>query len=256
MRLIRLLCAITCCWSLLVVQALAQGIESKQSIVIATEEWPGYTNSNSDGIYQEVIRAVYPEDQFDVQFEFVSFADSITMHKRQLADIVLGAYVNDIKGALYPNTHLDIDVVVALHNKAFSDVSMENLAASRIGWMRSYNYDDYFTIRDTFVELDDRETALVLLSANKLDVFIDFQSEVKNLLAKTGTSPRLTTSKIGYMKTFPVFQNSEKGQQLATLWESKMGELISNNKFRSQYEAIGTRLYPYDKKVLARLPNQ
>lgn len=234
--------------------SLSATSSKNQTLLIATEEWPGYTGTQKEGIYEKMITRIFPPEQFNVSYDYVSFPDSIMMHKRQLADIVLGVYANDLPEAIYPRFHLDVDVIVALHSNKIKRLEPKDIGQMRAAWMRKYNYDRYFTQITNFVELEERSKAFTLLQSGKVDISIDLQSEVKNALSGHKHNRALALTTIGFLKSFPAFQSTTKGKKLAKQWDLKMTRLIEQKAFLEDFEKTGTNLYPFNDAVLQQLP--
>ena len=226
---------------------------AKENIIVATEEWQGYTNKCCDGVYLQMLKKVFPDEIYQLDFEFVSFTNSITMHKRQLADIVLGVYSKDVDGAVYPKTHMDVDVIVAVHNKNYQVPGPRESSNPRIAWIRNYRYNEYFPQLANYIELDSREVAVTLLQSGRLDMFIDYQSEALNVLNLAEPKDSLTLTVIGYLKNFPIFQPNDRGRKLARTWDEKMLPLIENEYFRPHFESTAIKVYPFDSHVLSKL---
>lgn len=222
----------------------------KQKIIVASEHWPGYTEADGSGIYNLMVTSVFARDKYDINFELVTYADSVIMYRRGLADIVLGVYPDEIPYATYPKTHIDVDAVVAVFKGNSTDFKLNDLAGKRLAWIRDYNYNNYFPQLNSFVELDGRETAFELLVGDKIDIFIDYQSETFRNFGDLELKYGLTNSTIGYLKTYPVFQPGNAGKKLAALWDKKMRHLIEKQYFRNHFSNTPSQLYPFDKDVL------
>lgn len=58
--------------------------------MVATDEWSSYTNKDGTGYYFDVLRAIFPAPEYELDIKIVPYARSLSMVKDGSAQVVLG----------------------------------------------------------------------------------------------------------------------------------------------------------------------
>lgn len=215
------------------------GGQSITTVSVVTEEWEECTNADGTGLYFDILHAVFDPEKLKISFQIMPYTRAVDTVVSGKADIVVGAYADEIEGVIYPEWYFDSDNVSALYMKSKFPVfkGEEELDGRRVAWIRGYGYEEYFDRDMTVVELDKRETALSMLLKDRIDIFLDALMDIE---ASLETIPadrnKLAVLPIMYMELYMCFADTPKGKQLAAIWDKNFAELVSNGSLLKLYE--------------------
>lgn len=80
----------------------ADGHPPVAEIVIASEVWAGHTNADGSGLGWDILRKVYEPVGVRLKIRSVPYTRSVGLVQRHEADAWMGAYRDEIAGAVYP----------------------------------------------------------------------------------------------------------------------------------------------------------
>lgn len=178
----RFLMALLLCCPLLYSQANA-----RQSIVIVSEEWPGFVDAQGQGYYMDLLRKIFPKTEYDLELRLTPYSRSIKLAKENKAHIVLGIWANE-----YPNEHIshypvEIDLVDAIVRE--KQVMIQGASAFnglRVLSRTGYGFDVLLDRPLSYTERIDMPAMLYMVSNNRADVFLGYKEKVKPALTKAG----------------------------------------------------------------------
>ncbi len=224
----------------LVLAAMPMFAQDISKISVVTEEWEDATNADGSGLYFEILRAVYEASGSSLDIQIMPYSRAVDTVVRRQADLVIGTYIDEVEGVVYPKWHFDSDIVSALYLKqrfpAFKGES--DLAGKRVAWMRGYGYNDYIEVPMTMTEVDKRETALALLGRSRADFFLDAAADIDTMLADLppAEAAKYAVQPIKYLRLFMSFADTPKGRKLAATWDRSFDALLKKGTIKALFE--------------------
>jgi polar amino acid transport system substrate-binding protein len=212
------------------------------SINIVTDEWENCTNANFTGLYFDVIRAVFDQDKIAISIKIEPYSRSIDDVTAKKADMLIGAYKDELSSVLYPKWHLSADDVVACFMKGSitSWNGEKTLEGKRVSWIREYDYDKYIPVKMNPIVVDKRENAINLLVKKRTDIFIDNRYDITATIEGMGLDVgQFDLRLIKYLNLYACFTDNEKGKALAATWDKNMEKLLKSNKIKPLFEEWG-----------------
>jgi len=225
---------------LMATTAMAQDQEPQKidKINFLSESWEGITNTDGTGLCWELFRKVYEPAGVNVSFEIVPYARSVRMVQDKQADATVGVYKDEFDKALFSDWHYLQDTVSVVFKKGKADLwKGEESLAGRIGWIRGYAFNEYLKKDVQFYETDDRETGLKMLERNRLDFFLDTESELQTALSEGVVDAKeLQVEAILKLNVYLAFADNERGRKLRKTYDDRMAGLAKTGELKPLYE--------------------
>lgn len=224
--------------STILVRPLAAA-ENITHIVLASEEWEGATNKDGTGLYWDIFRAVYEPENIKVQTEIRSYSGSVELVKQQKADALVGAYKDEVAGALFPQAYFGTDVVQAVFKKGKVPEfkGQETLSGKNVAWIKGYAYNEYLDVPVVKNEFDQREDALRVLDRDRVDFFLDARDEIHDVVEKGLLDPgKYEIVTVLKLKLYLAFANNGKGQKLKEIFDTRFPQLVASGEIKKLYE--------------------
>ncbi|GGO67014.1 hypothetical protein [Bowmanella pacifica] len=197
-------------------------------LVVATALWsPHFVNELEDGIYQKLLREVYPKRQ--INYVYTSYVRSKHLVATGRADLWLGSYLNEEDWALYPRFAHDADLLAAIYLKDTSWQGADSLFRQPVSWISGYDYDKYLAASQMqFYEVPDLNVAMTLLQGERIQYVLDDVWEFNTYLSENDAlRDKIHMTPFAIIKIYPAFNNDKRGQLLAAQWDLAMETLVS-----------------------------
>lgn len=200
----------------------------QEPLVVATALWsPHFVNELEDGIYQKLLRDVYPQRQ--INYIYTSYARSKHLVATGRADLWLGSYLNEEDWALYPRFAHDADRLAAIY---LQDTDWQGIASLRnqpVSWISGYGYEKYLgSSQMQFYEVPDLNVAMTLLQGGRIKYVLDDVWEFNTYLSEhEALREKIHMTPFAIIKIYPAFNNDKRGQLLATHWDKAMQTLVN-----------------------------
>ncbi len=235
-----------CCWLLCCLHLPL--FAASNTIIIATQEWINYTNSDGSGYYFALLEHIFPGVERSVTF--MPYARSLAMLEQQQVDLVLGAAADDFDDARCGETLVEVDRSDMLISQSFAvnyhsvqDLNGK-LVVSRIG----YDWADVLPVGTYYKEFSSLEQMVKLLKLGRIDAILDYRSEFEQILSKLGDQDSLVIvdDVVVYGSTF-CFAANKRGEYLQLQFDKAMLQMIESGELRAlMLKILGNdQDYPY-----------
>lgn len=218
-------------------------------INICSDEWKNATNNDGTGIYWEIFRAVYEPVGIKVNTTSRSYSGTVEMVKKKTHDALVGSYLNEIEGVIYPKQRFGADIVAAFFKKenAGSWKGEESLKDKKVAWIKGYSFDEYLSVPVHKMEYDKRKTIIkLLLEHNKVDYFLDALSDLKGEIEEEKINEELYSIEIvKKLDLYLAFADSERGKKLAGIFDERFPELVKSGEIKKIYDKWSKSNIPY-----------
>ncbi|TPH13387.1 substrate-binding periplasmic protein [Litorilituus lipolyticus] len=202
-------------------------------IVVGVTVWDGYTNADETGIYLELVKDIYQNEE--IEFKFTSYTRMTKLFEQEDYDFVIGVAREDVPYGYFPHWYLDIDYPV----KAFflsqrQDIKhLSDFENKTLSLLHGYDFNKYINYQHKSYLVDSQEKGFRLLLNRRIDSFIDYEH---NLTPEI----RSRISSLEVLPTRPIyiaFKDNAKGHILAQTYDARMLELRNSGKLKQLYGA-------------------
>ncbi|WP_166405138.1 substrate-binding periplasmic protein [Desulfonema ishimotonii] len=214
-----------------------------RTIRLVAEEWEEYTGKDGNGLYWDVLRAVYEPAGISIQFDIVPWKRAQEMVRKHKADAIVGEYYRkNATGYLYPDWNIDEDTIVACFKKERFPLwkGEASLSGQKVAWVRGADFNMALDISPDYVEVDTRRSGLSMQSKDRFDIFLDFEEEIRNTAQEMQFD--LTPYRMEPIfkdKSYLVFTDSERGRQLRRIYNQRMDKMVESAEVQGIYKKWG-----------------
>lgn len=210
--------------------------ELEKPIKWVTDSWPNYTDQDGTGLYHDLMRAIFHEtDEFHVQY--APWLRSLELVKSGAADLT-GAMPLNSTYIMSKNVVLSqpISVLVKTEKK---EAIIHNGLMGLVGVWRSGYYkelvNDDLKKQVEGVATENADSGFNLVRYNRVDYFIDVRTMLTTHLAKQEDREAFTLIDIGHLNLHMAFSKSERGREIATLFDQRFSQLSTSGKLKALY---------------------
>lgn len=221
---------------MLLVAPAAMARETPAQVRLVSEEWLDYTNADGSGVAWDVLRKVFEPAGVKVVTQSAPYSRAVGLVKRGEADAWVGSYKDENDDNLYPRWHFDMDHIYALGLAGKPVPTPENVGQYRLAWVRGYDYASYLPNVHNFREVQRREGILPMLEHDRVDFYIDAQTEVDYVLGQSPNPERFRSTHVAELPLYLAFTRSEQGKALSALFDKRMAELVRSGELKPIFE--------------------
>ncbi|MFF7106281.1 substrate-binding periplasmic protein [Pseudomonas sichuanensis] len=221
---------------MLLVAPAAMARETPAQVRLVSEEWLDYTNADGSGVAWDVLRKVFEPAGVKVVTQSAPYSRAVGLVRRGEADAWVGSYKEENDDNLYPRWHFDMDHIYALGLAGKAQPTPENVGQYRLAWVRGYDYASYLPNVHNFREVQRREGILPMLEHDRVDFYIDAQTEVDYVLGQSPHPERFRSTHVAELPLYLAFTRSEQGKALSALFDKRMAELVRSGELRPIFE--------------------
>ena len=221
---------------MLLVAPAVMARETPAQVRLVSEEWLDYTNADGSGVAWDVLRKVFEPAGVKVVTQSAPYSRAVGLVRRGEADAWVGSYKEENDDNLYPRWHFDMDHIYALGLAGKAPPTPENVGQYRLAWVRGYDYASYLPNVHNFREVQRREGILPMLEHDRVDFYIDAQTEVDFVLGQSPHPERFRSTHVAELPLYLAFTRSEQGKALSALFDKRMAELVRSGELKPIFE--------------------
>ncbi|MFK0314028.1 substrate-binding periplasmic protein [Pseudomonas sp. NPDC090233] len=214
--------------------AAAEGVPKQ--IHLVSEEWLDYTNADGSGVAWDVLRKVFEPAGVKVVPQSAPYSRAVGLVKRGEADAWVGSYKDENDDNLYPRWHFDMDHIYALGLAGKPVPTLDTVGQYRLAWVRGYDYGSYLPNVKNFREIQRREGILPMLEHDRVDFYIDAQTEVDYVLGQSPHPERFRRTHVAELPLYLAFARNDQAKALRDLFDKRMAELVRSGELRPIFE--------------------
>ncbi|MBA6142016.1 ABC transporter substrate-binding protein [Pseudomonas sp. p99-361] len=212
----------------------AEGLPKQ--IQLVSEEWIDYTNADGTGVAWDVLRKVFEPAGVKVVTQSAPYSRAVGLVKRGEADAWVGSYKEENGDNLYPRWHFDMDHIYALGLASKPVPTSQNVGKYRLAWVRGYDYGSYLPDVHEFREIQRREGILPMLEHDRVDFYIDSQTEVDYVLNQSSQPERFRRTHVAELPLYLAFARNDQAKALRDLFDKRMAELVRSGELKPIFE--------------------
>ncbi|MCE0880513.1 substrate-binding periplasmic protein [Pseudomonas putida] len=214
--------------------AAAEGVPKQ--IHLVSEEWLDYTNADGTGVAWDVLRKVFEPAGVKVVPQSAPYSRAVGLVKRGEADAWVGSYKQENADNLYPRWHFDMDHIYALGLASKPAPTAQNVGKYRLAWVRGYDYGSYLPDVHEYREIQRREGILPMLEHDRVDFYIDAQTEVDYVLSQSSQPERFRRTHVAELPLYLAFARNGQAKALCDLFDKRMDELVRSGELKPIFE--------------------
>ncbi|OAI93832.1 substrate-binding periplasmic protein [Pseudomonas putida] len=226
--------------------ARAEGLPTE--VRLASEAWQDYTNADGTGVAWDVLRRVFEPAGVKVKVLSAPYTRAIGLVNRGEADAWVGSYQEEMSGNLYPRWNFDSDHIYALGLARKPQPTPANLGQFRLSWVRGYDYQRYLPNVGYYREVQRRDGILPMLERERVDFYIDAQTEVNHVHAQAEHPEDFRSTHVAELPLYLAFGDTPEGKALRDLFDKRMDELVPSGALKPIFERW-KQPYPFEKPV-------
>ena len=212
----------------------AEGLPKQ--IQLVSEEWIDYTNADGTGVAWDVLRKVFEPAGVKVVTQSAPYSRAVGLVKRGEADAWVGSYKEENDDNLYPRWHFDMDHIYALGLASKPAPTAQNVGKYRLAWVRGYDYGRYLPDVHEYREIQRREGILPMLEHDRVDFYIDAQTEVDYVLSQSSQPERFRRTHVAELPLYLAFARNGQAKALCDLFDKRMDELVRSGELKPIFE--------------------
>lgn len=220
--------------------------EVERPIRWVTDSWPNYTDEDGSGLYHELIRSIFNREQeFNVQY--APWLRALELVKSGNADFT-GAMPLNANYVMSQHVVLNQPVSVLIKKTNITRVNLPNLPTMVGVWRSGYRNELLSEDLKSLVNgvpTESADSGFNLVRHNRVDYFIDIRTILATHLAKQIDKSEFALVDLNSVNLYMAFSKSERGQQIAKLFDERFSELKKSGKLAEIYS-----------KYQQTLPNQ
>ena len=225
---------------LLVILFTALASKAKQPVIWATEAWPNFSETNGNGLYHEIMKAVFEPRDFNLVINYVPWKRSLFKVEHSEADIT-GAMPKNETFYFSQFPILKQPKSILFSNPLLNNVTLDQLSNYIGTW--GNNYEDVLfsdADKDYFKGFPsaDRDAALKLVVHGRADYYLDARTLIELSLVdlnKNMPEKKFQIHDIGYFELFMVFSKNAKGREMKSIFDKGIKRLLDSGKLESLY---------------------
>ncbi|WPN97686.1 transporter substrate-binding domain-containing protein [Pseudomonas sp. MUP55] len=229
------------CWLLIMLCAVSSVLQADEvpvpgKVLLASEEWSDYTNSDGSGLAWDVLRQVFEPAGVTLQIRIAPYTRSVGLAQRGEVDGWVGSYRDEAEQVLYPRWHFDSDPIYALGLATMPVPSLATLGDYRLAWVRGYKYEKYLPNVRRFNQVQRRSGILSMLQYGHADFYIEALTEARYVLSQAQDPSRFRLTHIAELPLYIGFADNERGRALMKVYDERMTALVKNGELKPIFE--------------------
>jgi len=229
------------CWLLIMLCAVSSVLPADEvpvpgKVLLASEEWSDYTNSDGSGLAWDVLRQVFEPAGVTLQIHIAPYTRSVGLAQRGEVDGWVGSYRDEAEQVLYPRWHFDSDPIYALGLATLPVPSLSTLGDYRLVWVRGYKYEKYLPNVRRFNQVQRRSGILSMLQYGHADFYIEALTEARYVLSQAQDPSRFRLTHIAELPLYIGFADNERGRALMKVYDERMTALVKNGELKPIFE--------------------
>ncbi|HGM5578540.1 TPA: substrate-binding periplasmic protein [Pseudomonas putida] len=214
----------------------AGAAELPRQVRLVSEAWIDYTNADGTGVAWDVLRKVFEPAGVKVVVQSAPYSRAVGLVKRGEADAWVGSYKEENDDNFYPRWHFDMDHIYALGLASKPVPTLNSIGEYRLAWVRGYDYQNYLPEVKNFREIQRREGILPMLEHDRVDFYIDAETEVDYVLNQSSQPGSFRRTHIAELPLYLAFTHNDQGKALRDLFDQRMEKLVRSGELKAIFE--------------------
>ncbi|AQS35395.1 amino acid ABC transporter substrate-binding protein, PAAT family [Shewanella psychrophila] len=209
------------------------GLTEPTRIHIVTENWVGYTNHDGSGYYFDIVRRIFPAEEWQLKIDIVPFSRVRYLLHYNKADMALGFYPDDKTRSIYSDIPIEVDTVDVAITPELAALwqGIDSLAQKKVQALLDYRFDELIPVPMYYEESVNLLDLLNRVNQGKIDAVLDYKPA---MLTKVGdlNQPKqfVILEDVFRLEVYFVFSQTEKGESLKMHFDRELQKLIDSGE--------------------------
>ncbi|MCG8614427.1 MAG: transporter substrate-binding domain-containing protein [Pseudomonadales bacterium] len=207
-----------------------------EKITVVSDEWHNYAEQDGTGYYFDLLRAIYPETQYHLEFSIVPYSRSLYLVEYNKANIVLGIYQGELADARLSQYVIERDLVDALVTPELANKwqGPESLTGEVVIAKLGYGFDKVTEIKMVYVEQPKVINMVKMLKARRVSAILDYEEDLKAYIDEGGLGSAFKIKKsVLAVNTYFGFSGDAQGKSLQSRFNSEFKRLWDSGKIQA-----------------------
>ena len=225
--------------------AQAGPVQQPDAILLVGVERENHTGADAHGLVWDILRQVFEPAGLTVRTRVMPYTRAVGLVTRGDADAWVGAFPEERENAIFPKWHYAADMIGALGLVRAPVPSMHSLGDFRLVWVRGYGFDKYLPGLGDYQEIQRYNGVLAMLAQGHADFLIGARQDLESILRQSSNPNAYRITDLTLLPLYPGFADSQRGRELAELYDRRMAELVRDGSLRPIFERWQQH-YPFD----------
>jgi hypothetical protein len=209
-------------------------------VITASPAWKDFTSSDGQGLYHDLMRAIYEPGGETVRHLEVPAKRGLIMVREGQADIYTckSKTVDGLQMAALPMYEGEYHALFRAAAVPYWD-GVRSMANMRVVWRLGYYEPKDFPVPIHHAEALSGVEALQRVIREAADFYVDDRNLIMESLNASGTpldEAKFRIESVGFRQYFPLFSTSERGSKLRRIFEEGMLSLANQGRLAPIYE--------------------
>lgn len=209
-------------------------------ITVVAPDWDGFTSPNGEGLYWDILRAIYEPEGTKLKIATAPWNRAmkmVTKYRTYLA--IPGEYRDTEENLIFPRYPLEKEkmVTVTLKSSGYNLTTLESLRGLKVSWRKDYDLLDPDESGIKLDEFRDIADGLREVMSKKVDALIDEPDEVDSGLQEAGLN-KADFNIIPYSESQYVYLGFHPGiisERLIEIYNRRTEELVKSGEMAKIY---------------------
>ncbi|MPY25339.1 transporter substrate-binding domain-containing protein [Shewanella psychropiezotolerans] len=214
------------------------GLTEPARIHIVTENWVGYTNHDGSGYYFDILRRIFPAEDWLLEIDMVPFSRVRYLLHHHKADMALGFYPDDKANSIYSDIPIEVDTVDVAVTPELAALwqGIGSLAQKKVQALLDYRFDELIPVAMYYEESVNLLDLLNRVNQGKIDAVLDYKPAMLTKVAELN-QPRqfVIIEDVFRLEVYFVFSKTDKGELLKTHFDKELTKLIASGELEQLF---------------------
>lgn len=186
-------------------------------VYVVTENWVGYTNKDGSGYYFDILKRIFPQEEWLLEIDIVPFSRVRYLLNHNKADMALGFYSNDKSASIYSDIPVEVDTVDVAVTPELAALwqGIESLAQKKVQALLGYRFSELIAVPMYYQESVNLLDLLNRVNEGKIDAVLDYKPAMLTKVAELNQPKQFVILEdVFRAEIFFVFSKTEKGERL------------------------------------------
>ena len=220
---------------LLILVTTCLPLQAKTTVNWGTDVWAGFTETNGDGFYHQLMSEVFNNNDYQIKIEYLSWKRSLKYLQQGTIDTTGSMPLNaQFYFSDAPILTETIYAIVYKNDEQQCCHSADMIGAYRHGYEQEVFYQA-IPSEVNGVGVDSADQGIELLLEGKVDFYVDIGSILKNSL-QSEDRQALALKAIGQYELHWAFSHTPEGHALKTHFDNRIRELKRSGWLQKLYQ--------------------
>ena len=216
----------------------AQCFSENKAVKVATDTWLDYTNKDGSGYYYDLLHTIYSTKGIEVSVEHMPYSRGMLKLRRGEVDILLGGYKGEFDDAWYAQLPVDIDNIDVAVSKELNAEwrGEESLQGKRIVAAFGNDFDQFYNIDASYMELRDIDAMLKMLMTGRVDAVLNYRRTIRKSIDDLNAKDIYIKESVFQQPIYFIFNQTAKSKAYKAIFDTEMEKLVESGAIKKMLQ--------------------